>query len=59
MLKKIHKKYTALDKSLHKTRHDQIKEMHMSFSFHLIHLNLMNTLHINTENFPVTFCQYH
>lgn len=24
-----------------------------------IHLDFMNTLHMNTEFFPVTFCQHH
>ncbi len=58
MLEKMHTLYTALDKSLHRTRRDQIK-VTQDFSIRWIHLNLMNTLHINTEIFPVTFCQRH
>lgn len=48
----MHTLYTAVDKSLHRTRYDQIKITH-DFFICWIHLDLMNTLHMNTEYFPV------
>lgn len=51
----MHKLYTAVDKSLHRTRHGQIKVTHMTFFICWIKFNLMNTLHMNTEYVLVIF----
>lgn len=49
----MHTLYKALGKSLHRSRGDRTEVTQL---FHLLDsLNLMNTLHTDTEYFPVIF----